>query len=101
MSSSNSRVPARPGLYAIGHDETYYGLEVERVYVYIGKSDNLRRRLGQHAPASEQNEGLWNYLQQKIHQAKCWYAVMDKSELDKTEADLIRQIQPTFNLRGK
>ena len=98
--SSNSHVPARSGLYAIGHDDTYRGLEIGRVYVYVGRTDNLRRRLGEHIPVNEQNPGLKDYLL-CTDNAKCWYTVMDKSELKNVEKDLIRKFQPCFNRIGK
>ena len=101
ISSSNSHVPARPGLYVIGHNHTYNGLEIGRVYVYVGKTENLRRRLGEHAPDNEENPELRKYLQQWIGHAMCWYAIMDKSELNKGERELIRKLQPCCNRQGK
>ena len=90
-----------PGLYVIGHNHTYNGLEIGRIYVYVGKTDNLRRRLGEHAPDTEENSGLRKYLRQWIGQAMCWYTIMDKSALNKGERELIRKLQPCYNRRGK
>ena len=101
VSSSNTNVPARPGLYAIGHDETCLGLEVRRVYVYIGETGNLRRRLDEHALVKEQNPELKKYLRTTKAEAKCWYAIADKSELKKSERALIRKFQPRCNILGK
>ena len=101
VSSSNSHVPAQPGLYAIGHNQTCRGLEIGRVYVYVGRTDNLRRRLEEHSPDNEENPGLRNYLCRHIGQARCWYAVTDKSELTKGERELILKLQPEFNRQGK
>ena len=101
VSSSNTHVPARPGLYAIGHDESCLGLEVGRVYVYIGETVNLRRRLEEHTPVNEQNPGLKKYLRTMGAKAKCWYAVADKGELKRSERVLIRKFQPRFNILGK
>lgn len=103
LSSSSSNVPARPGLYAIGRDETFHGLEVRRVYVYIGETRDLRRRLEEHTPANEKNPELRNFLRQHIGDAKCWYAVVDdnKNELKKRERALIRKFRPRFNRQGK
>ena len=63
VSSYGGAVPAVAGWYAIGHDEHYFGLESSRVYVYIGTTDNLRRRLAEHQPSTEQNPGLKRHLQ--------------------------------------
>lgn len=101
VSSSNAHVPAQPGLYAIGHDETCLGLEVGRVYVYIGQTDNLRRRLEQHAPVKEKNPGLRKYLQANVGEAKYWFAIADKKDLTKMERQLIRRFTPQYNTKDK
>ena len=101
VSSSNTNVPARPGLYAIGHDEACLGLEVGRVYVYIGMTENLRRRLEEHTPLNEQKSGLKKYLRTMGAEAKCWYAVADTGELKESERVLIRKFRPRFNILGK
>lgn len=101
MSSSNTHVPAHPGLYAIGHDKTCLGLEVGRVYVYIGKTDNLRRRLEEHTVVNEKNPELKKYLRKMGADAKCWHVVMDKGDLNKNEQALIRKLQPCCNILGK
>ena len=102
VSSSISNVPTCPGLYAIGYDETFHDLEVRRVYVYIGETANLRRRLEEHSPVNEQNPGLRDFLRQHIGTAKCWYAAVegDKGELRRLEQALIRKFRPRFNRQG-
>lgn len=102
--SSSSHVPARPGLYVIGHIQTYRGLEVAREYVYVGKTDNLRRRLREHLPPNEQNSGLRNYLRELTTDARCWYTVFDAADsakLNSAERALITRINPRFNIVGK
>lgn len=101
VSSSNSRVPAVPGLYAIGHDEFFLGLEADRTYVYIGRTRNLRRRIAEHVPAIEENPGLRKYLRQRYSSAKCWYAQFQETELNQAESKLIRRFQPIYNTQGK
>ena len=102
ISSSNSHVPARPGVYAIGHSKAHLGLEMCRVYVYVGRTDNLRRRLGEHTPAEERNPGLKRYLLAR-HDAVCWFAAIDgcKSEVVSIEADLIGAFKPRYNTNLK
>lgn len=102
--SSSSHVPARPGLYVIGHIQTYRGLEIGRQYVYVGKTDNLRRRLREHLPPNEQNAGLRNYLRELTTDARCWYTVfdaVDSAQLNSAERALIAHINPKFNIVGK
>lgn len=103
--TSLSRVPTTPGIYAYGHDaKKLHGLEAGRMYVYIGESDNLRRRLEQHLPANEQNPGLQKYLSENLSVAKCWYCPMDSVSASlrrKIEAELIQFFTPEFNTRNK
>ena len=105
MATSLSRVPPTPGIYAYGHDaKKLHGLEAERVYVYIGESDNLRRRLEQHLPANEQKPELRKYLRENLAAVKCWYCPMDGASISsrrKIEAELIRFFAPEFNDRSK
>lgn len=101
ISSSTSHLPTLPGLYVIGHCNMYYGLELSREYVYVGKTANLRRRLREHQPSSEQNPGLRDYLRRLLPHARCWYAVVDRLGLDEAESDLIRELNPLYNRLGK
>ena len=98
---SLSSVLPQPGLYAYGHDEMCHGLEASRVYVYIGETDNLKRRMIQHKPENEQNPGLKKYLQDQ-EDAKCWYCVLsassDKNRKD-IEKELIQRFKPKFNIK--
>ena len=103
--TSLSRVPPTPGIYAYGHDaKKLHGLEAGRVYVYIGESDNLKRRLEQHLPAKEQKLELRKYLRENLPIVKCWYCPMDgvpASLRRKMERELIQFFDPEFNDRGK
>ncbi len=98
ITTSLTHVPALPGLYAIGHDETVAGLEVRRVYVYIGMSDNLRRRLSEHDPMREQKRLLKKYMKDNLHKVKCWYTTEVPAErLRSVEKLLIAEFDPAYN----
>lgn len=101
LSSSNSHVPALPGIYVIGHTRTYHGLVIARHYAYVGKTDNLRRRLTEHLPANEQNPALRNYIRDLTPGARCWYTMVDAAKLDRVERELITKLDPKFNTIGK
>ena len=75
LSSSNSHLPALPGLYAIGHEENVHGLEMARFFAYVGQTVNLRQRMNKHMPEKETNEPLSKYLRDNFAHAKCWYTV--------------------------
>ena len=100
LSESNSSVPTSPGLYAIGHFDSLHGLELQRVYVYVGETKNLQRRLDEHLPDTEQNPGLRTYLRKNYTTAVCWYVPADTSRLRSLQDDLIRELQPQFNTVG-
>ena len=101
--TSLSGVLAKPGVYAYGHDEKLHGLESSRVYVYIGETSNLKRRMVQHQPENEKNKGLKIYLRNRPD-AKCWYCIMDgdtSRARKKIEQELIKHFKPKFNHQHK
>lgn len=101
LSSSNSHLPALPGLYAIGHEEKLHGLEIVRSYVYVGQTANLRRRMNEHTPEKEMNESLRKYLRDNFSHAKCWYTTdVDAGRAQtRLERALIQKLLPRFNRR--
>lgn len=100
LSASNSGVPRVPGVYAIGHIDSYYGLELSRVYVYVGETNNLHRRLGEHLPDTEKNPDLRDYLRLNYAAALCWYAPIQAAAIKTIQDDLIRKLKPPFNSLG-
>ncbi len=100
VSDSNSGVPASSGVYVIGHCHSLYGLELSRVYVYVGETMNLRRRLDEHLPQTEENPDLKAYLRINYTIAVCWYAPTEASRRKAVQDELIRELQPRFNTLG-
>ena len=100
LSEPNSSVPTSPGVYAIGHCFSRHGLELERVYVYVGESKNLQRRLDEHLPDTEENPSLRDYLRKNYAAASCWYLPVEAGRRRQVQDDLIREIQPKFNTLG-
>ncbi len=93
-----THVPSSAGLYAIGHDETVSGLVIRRVYVYVGMSSNLRRRLREHLPRRESKRALREYMLNNLHRAKCWYTTtFERTTLPQRERQLIDKLYPEFN----
>lgn len=100
--SSMSSVPARPGIYALGHDEGFEGLLIRRTYVYIGQSNDLRRRFQEHAMHKEAKPGLKLYLEENRDKAKFWFTTEvgeSRRDLSRLESRLIRHFDPEFNVR--
>jgi len=100
LSASSATVPDSPGVYAIGHREMYYGLEVRREYVYVGETNNLKRRLGEHLPETEQNPKLQAHLRRNYETLICWYAPTETDQTRRVQDELIRMIRPLFNTFG-
>ena len=100
LSVSNSDVPTTPGVYVIGHHESYHDLVLELTYVYVGETKNLQRRLDEHLPDTEQNPGLRDYLRSNYRVARCWFVPTDGQRVKEVQDDLIRKIKPRFNTVG-
>jgi len=105
LTTSLSSVPPKPGLYAFGWDEkSRLGLNAQRRYVYIGQTDNLKRRLGQHLPNSETNLKLKEFLSEHRKQGRCWYCPLPESFSSLTsrlkfEKELIQFFGPEINIQ--
>ena len=100
LSASSVIVPDLPGVYAIGHREMYNKLELRREYVYVGETNNLKRRLGEHLPPTEQNPKLKAYLRKHYETLICWYVPTEADQTRKIQDELIRIIRPRFNTIG-
>jgi len=97
-STSNTLVPDLPGVYVIGHTLTTHDLPIKHVYVYVGISDNLKRRFKEHEPASERNQELADYLHKPAVNKRIWYIVeRSKGSREELEKVLIRELKPEFN----
>jgi len=105
LKTSLSSVPPKPGLYAFGWDEkSHLGLNAQRRYVYIGQTDNLKRRLMQHQLKSEKNLKLRKFLLEHRKLVRCWYCRLPKnfSSLTsrlKLEKELIQFFTPEINIQ--
>ena len=69
----------------------------EEYYVfYVGQSDDLQRRLGEHLSYSEPNECIKRYL----HNFNCFFRFIEVSlqfERDRIEAEEIEEYNPSCN----
>ena len=101
LSESNTGVPESPGVYVIGHRDSLHGLDLQRVYVYVGETKDLYRRLDEHLPDTEQNAALRAYLRKNYTALTCWYVPTDASQRKPIQDDLIRKLQPQFNTIGR
>ena len=100
LSESSSSVPTSPGVYVIGHLESLHGLELKRKYVYVGETKSLKRRLDEHLPSTEEKTDLRAYLRNHYTALLCWYLPTEADRRWAVQDDLIREIQPQFNIVG-
>jgi len=98
LTTTVSHIPACPGLYVIGHEEQTLGFACRRKIAYVGQSNNIRRRLGEHYPLTELNTKLRAYLRSNSERGKVWYTTdLEVKDLDEYERKLIRALKPTYN----
>jgi excinuclease UvrABC nuclease subunit len=98
VSTSNIQVAPRPGIYIIGHSDEILGLSFNTEFFYVGKSENLKRRITQHDLRLEDNPRVIRYLKMRSSHAYIWYSyIQDKRKLDETEKFLIRTLKPKGN----
>jgi excinuclease UvrABC nuclease subunit len=89
--------PTLPGVYAFGDVVQSMRLPFSFRWMYIGRSVNLRRRLGEHRPNYESNPALRDWLSKAAHNAEVWYAVTESDIAPLIEQRLIRLFQPPLN----
>lgn len=98
LTSTIAHLPATPGIYVIGHEESIAGLELRRIYVYVGKTKNMRRRLSEHSHLTELHPELSSYLRENRGKAKIWYTTdIAEEDLDGFERTLVRALKTIYN----
>lgn len=90
-------VPTCSGIYVIKQVERVMGLPVSHEIIYVGKSNNLRRRFKEHCnPRSEHNNVLLNASWKNI--LEFWFAKIEVENLDEIERKLINNLEPITNI---
>ena len=89
--------PARPGVYVIGKIRLMLGLPLGYEWAYVGRSDNLQRRLNEHFPQREEIPSLREWMLSKRGQIDIWIMPSTKNESRDLERQLIRSLEPVHN----
>ncbi len=97
ISAAAQAAPSMPGIYAFGEVERVENLPVRINWVYIGKAQNLKKRLSQHVPPKEINPHLRNWLISTSANFEVWYACVEIVLLDELERKLVNILEPDFN----
>lgn len=89
-------IPDVPGVYVIKSVERYLGLPVSHDVVYVGKSENLRRRYREHCNfTTEHNPEL---LSMRLSEPlEFWYASAERKKISEIEKELISKTKPKVN----
>lgn len=94
----SNNIPESSGIYAYGEVIRIGGLPVQTRWVYVGKSKNLRTRIGfGHDARRETNTELKSWLKKSKINVELWFAPVAQDELDSVEKQMIFEIQPDFN----
>ncbi|HEV2800555.1 MAG TPA: GIY-YIG nuclease family protein [Pyrinomonadaceae bacterium] len=90
-------VPPMAGVYAYAEVTSVAGLPVAIEWVYVGKTNNLRRRLAEHEPLSETHPELRQWFLARHPNAEVWYTVAKFESVAELERRLIREARPRLN----
>lgn len=99
--SALSNVPPVAGVYVITDVLEVAELRMRVEPIYVGKSRNLRRRLGSHLdPWRIHNASLSRRLTAGPRNSKFefWFKVLEPEEIDESEKELIRALSPETNI---
>lgn len=91
-------VPKQSGLYAVVETRRVFGLLGNVKILYVGHTQNLRRRMREHLnPWSQHNVQLQNYVSLNSS-LEFWFSVLPSEEARKAEKNLIRELHPSYNV---
>lgn len=97
--TNDRQVPKSSGVYALLHVKRVDRLPTATTVLYVGKSNNLRRRFRTHADRMQQHSDLLYKLILKHRESlEFWFMELPDKELDQTERELIKQISPEGNV---
>lgn len=87
-----------PGVYLIGGVHEVAGIPMSYDWVYVGRSNNLARRLFEHLPARESNPQLRSWLiAGNTSPLIIKFAVISPQESIRIEKELIHALSPIHN----
>ena len=89
-------MPESPGVYAILRVNRVMGLPLQVEPIYIGKSKNLKSRLGSHLdPAKAHNEHVGSLNDRES--LEFWCNLMPQEQITVAEKKLIQSLNPRAN----
>lgn len=96
-----TNVPPVAGVYVIADVLEVAAFRMRVEPIYVGRSRNLRRRLGSHLnPWRVHNALLSRRLNAGPRHSKFefWFKVLEPDEIEESEKDLIRALTPEANI---
>ena len=97
LSGSSYTVPPISGVYAIGKPIDVSGLPSKMQWVYVGRTNDLSRRLSEHEPINEVNIELRDWVVANLTSAEAWYTIAVPEIAKDLEIKLVRALKPKFN----
>ncbi len=89
-------VPESSGVYAILRVNRVMGLPMQAEPIYIGKTKNLRKRMGSHLdPATAHNEHVGAVNDRET--LEFWCNLMPQEQITAAEKNLIQVVNPRAN----
>jgi excinuclease UvrABC nuclease subunit len=97
VAAAASAAPPCPGVYILAEVEHQAGYLLRAIPRYVGKSQALGQRLGQHHPRFETHPELRKWLLERPEDVEVAFATLALADVDPLEQELIRRLQPKFN----
>ena len=86
-------IPEKSGIYIFLHEHKVFDLVLQRDVLYVGQTNDLKRRIKEHI-AQERNSELMKY---NLSSICCYYTKVNNEDLDFIEGSIYRICQPPAN----
>jgi excinuclease UvrABC nuclease subunit len=91
-----NRIPARSGVYVLARTDRAFGFPTRIEVLYVGRSNNLKRRWREHTSRHELNAGLAGL---RSGDTEFWWVTVPDTDTRRLEHELIEALRPGFNQR--
>ena len=96
LTAATKIAPNSSGVYFFGAVTRLMGLEIGVDPVYVGRSNNLKKRLAEHY--RNQRDLEWRRQISSEQLLGVRWVVLPRSEIENVEISLIRTLSPKFNI---
>ncbi|WP_428807139.1 GIY-YIG nuclease family protein [Vibrio lamellibrachiae] len=94
--SARFNIPTEPGVYVLIENQIVNGLPLNNRALYVGKTENLRRRFNDYSnPQKVHNELVGERIMN--NQVEFWYTKVSSHDLDRVERLFIHDFNTPMN----